>query len=60
LEFHSVSAATGEGIPALVHAMADVLERLGPRHVPDAPQVTDEHAPVVEDHESKDAPEEEQ
>ena len=60
LEFHSVSAATGEGIPALVHVMADVLERLGPRHVPDAPQVTDEHAPVVEDHESKDAPEEEQ
>jgi GTP-binding protein len=28
LEFHAISAVTGEGIPALVHAMADALGRL--------------------------------
>jgi len=64
LEFHAVSAATGEGIPALVHAMADVLERLGPRHVPDAPRMqeapaTGDHVPAVEDFESEDSAEEE-
>jgi GTP-binding protein len=31
LEFHSVSSASGEGIPALTRAMADALDRLGPR-----------------------------
>jgi GTPase involved in cell partitioning and DNA repair len=36
LEFHAVSAATGEGIPQLVRAMADALDRLAP------------HQPVVE------------
>jgi GTP-binding protein len=30
LEFHSISSASGEGIAALVRAMADALERLAP------------------------------
>ena len=36
LEFHAISSASGEGIAALVRAMADALERLAP------------HAPVAE------------
>jgi GTP-binding protein len=31
LEFHAISSASGEGIPALVRAMADALDRLAPR-----------------------------
>ena len=31
LEFHSISSASGEGVPALVRGMADALDRLGPR-----------------------------
>ena len=31
LEFHAISSATGEGIPQLVRAMADALDRLAPR-----------------------------
>jgi GTP-binding protein len=31
LEFHAISAASGEGIPQLVRAMADALDRLAPR-----------------------------
>jgi len=34
LEFHAISSVTGEGIPQLVCAMADALERLGPAPVP--------------------------
>jgi hypothetical protein len=30
LEFHAVSSASGEGIPQLVRAMADALDRLAP------------------------------
>jgi GTPase len=30
LEFHSISSASGEGVPALVRGMADALERLQP------------------------------
>jgi len=30
LEFHSISSASGEGVPALVRGMADALDRLGP------------------------------
>ena len=30
LEFHAISSATGEGIPQLVRAMADALDRLAP------------------------------
>jgi GTPase len=35
LEFYAVSSASGEGIPQLVRAMADALDRLAPREVPD-------------------------
>jgi GTP-binding protein len=31
LEFHAISSATGEGIPQLVRALADALDRIGPR-----------------------------
>jgi 50S ribosomal subunit-associated GTPase HflX len=31
LEFHAISSASGEGIPQLVRAMADALDRLAPR-----------------------------
>ena len=31
IEFHAVSAASGEGIPELVRAMADALDRLAPQ-----------------------------
>jgi GTP-binding protein len=37
LEFHAVSSASGEGIPRLVRAMADALDRLAPREVADDP-----------------------
>ena len=40
LEFHAVSSASGEGIPELVHAMADALARL-PK-----PETTDPSAPT--------------
>ena len=40
-EFHSVSSASGEGIPALVRAMADALEKLGPPAPVDAPGDSD-------------------
>jgi 50S ribosomal subunit-associated GTPase HflX len=30
LPFHSISAATGEGVPELVRALADALDRLAP------------------------------
>jgi hypothetical protein len=30
LEFHSISSASGEGIPQLVRAMADALDRISP------------------------------
>ena len=31
LEFYAISSVTGEGIPQLVHALADALDRLAPR-----------------------------
>jgi hypothetical protein len=31
LEFFAISSASGEGIPQLVRAMADALDRLAPR-----------------------------
>src|SRR3984957_19242046 len=34
LEFHAVSSASGEGIPQLVRAMADALDRLAPPEPP--------------------------
>ena len=44
LEFHAISAATGEGIPGLVHAMAAALERLGPRQVEELLHAQEERA----------------
>ncbi|MGO9641545.1 MAG: GTPase ObgE [Candidatus Acidiferrales bacterium] len=41
LEFHAISAATGEGIAELVHAMAAALERLGPASAEDSEQAQD-------------------
>jgi GTPase len=35
LEFHAISSASGEGIAQLVRAMADALDRLDPRELPD-------------------------
>ena len=32
LEFHAISAVTGEGVQELVRAMADALERIPPRN----------------------------
>ena len=34
LEFHAISSASGEGIPHLVRAMADALDRLAPPEPP--------------------------
>jgi GTP-binding protein len=55
LEFHAISSATGEGIPALVRGMADALDRLAPAAVhaddPEVPIDTDggaEPAPHAE------------
>jgi GTP-binding protein len=53
LEFHAISSASGEGITALVRAMADALARLGPAQpLPAAEEI--EHptgaAPLAEDH----------
>jgi 50S ribosomal subunit-associated GTPase HflX len=48
LEFHAISSASGHGIPQLVRAMADALDRLAP-HEPlrenadDATDVREEH-----------------
>jgi len=35
LEFHAISSASGEGVPQLVRAMADALDRLAPAGPPD-------------------------
>ena len=42
LEFHTISSATGEGIPELVRAFADALERIGPRLEEPAPAIPDD------------------
>ncbi len=54
LEFHSISAATGEGVKDLVRSIADALDRI-PRAVPDSyvdsrhsPPESDENAPTPE------------
>jgi GTP-binding protein len=46
LEFHAISAATGEDIPELVHAMAAALERLGPRRVEELLHAQEDHTPA--------------
>jgi GTP-binding protein len=51
LEFHAISAVTGEGIPALVHAMADALGRLPAAERPaDSEPEQSEPAARAEDH----------
>ncbi len=54
LEFHAISAATGEGIPELVHAMADALDRLGPRHAAEATAAAEAAEPDLAAYESED------
>src|SRR6202035_5724546 len=52
IEFHAISAASGEGIPQLVRAMADALDRLAPQVAVDdtadlaAPEKNNAHASV--------------
>jgi GTP-binding protein len=48
LEFHAISSASGEGVPQLVRAMADALERLGPPARPEVAQ-SSETGPPAED-----------
>ncbi len=54
LEFHAISAASGEGVPQLVRAMADALDRLAPA---EPPQDTDDDAsePAARENESNSA-----
>jgi GTP-binding protein len=40
LEFHSISAATGEGVKELVRSIADALDKI-PRHAPDTAHALD-------------------
>jgi GTPase len=54
LEFHAISSATGEGVPALVRAMADALDKLAPAAVADdvaedAAVETESPAPLTEE-----------
>jgi GTPase involved in cell partitioning and DNA repair len=66
LEFHAVSSASGEGIPQLVRAMADALDRLAPPepliepagegagdHDPTAHEQAAHQQTLVEQHESE-------
>jgi GTPase len=53
IEFHSISAVTGEGVPQLVRAMADALDRLAPAEplfAEDAAEPKAHAAPRTEDH----------
>ncbi len=57
LEFHAISAASGEGIPQLVRAMADALDRLTPvesaaDNVPGEAEATD----AQDEHETGELP----
>jgi GTP-binding protein len=57
LEFHAISSATGKGIPELVRAMADALDRLtppepSPEDAPEPPVTADER----DEHESGASP----
>jgi GTP-binding protein len=47
IEFHAVSSASGEGIPQLVRAMADALDRLAPRQLPDPDSADEQAAPTA-------------
>jgi GTP-binding protein len=46
LEFHAISAASGEGIPQLVRAMADALDRLTPREDRAVSEAAEEETPA--------------
>jgi GTP-binding protein len=48
LELHAISAASGEGIPQLVRAMADALERLTPREENSGSESAEENTPADE------------
>jgi GTP-binding protein len=45
IEFHSISSASGEGVPALVRGMADALERLHPAE-PVSPDEANDASPA--------------
>src|SRR5579864_2249587 len=51
LEFHAISSASGEGIPQLVRAMADALDRLAPAEP--VRETADAAADVQETHENE-------
>jgi GTPase len=51
LEFHSISAATGEGVKALVRSIADALDKI-PRHAPETGHALD----AADDQMSKSSP----
>src|SRR5271169_407775 len=53
LEFHAISSATGEGIPQLVRAMADALDRLAPREP--LQENADDAAAIQEPHKNETA-----
>jgi GTP-binding protein len=47
LEFHAISAATGEGVPALVRSIADALDKI-PKPAPDIELDSTEDTPSIE------------
>jgi GTP-binding protein len=51
LEFHAISSASGEGIPQLVRAMADALDRLAPPEPPR--EIADDVAGLMKPHENE-------
>jgi GTP-binding protein len=61
LEFHAISAATGEGLKELLRAMADALDRLPKQEIRDEAKETDEVKEVdkaAEDQDQRDSPSE--
>ena len=61
LEFHAISAATGEGLKELLRGMADALDRLPKHEILDEPKETDEVEAVdkaAEDQDQRDSPSE--
>ena len=61
LEFHAISAATGEGLKELLRGMADALDRLPKQEIRDEAKETDEVNEVdqaAEDQDQRDSPSE--
>jgi GTP-binding protein len=61
LEFHAISAATGEGLKELLRGMADALDRLPKQEIRDEAKETDEVKEVdkaAEDQDHRDSPSE--